>query len=245
MSRKHRSRPVAVNEALLEEDEPVLFDGSFGFSDILRSGGGGDAPPRAGRPDHPRLTLVHPDDNDGLIPLAEDDEDAGGSASADDGPLWSSGEADAVDLKVEQEAAHLAEQVIAGPADRAVGVIDDHSATDDVILRESPAETIDLKSAAANPANPRRTPTGRPMPPLPEPGEISQIAAGHQTRRQTPMRIGSGRLVPARLTWKPGDPFCDSSNRVRRFRWEIMLTAACGTAVCGMGAIWLLGQLIP
>jgi len=245
MSRKHRSRPVAVNEAVMEEDEPVLFDGSFGFSDILKAGGDGDAGPRARGPDHPRLTLVHPEDDDGLIPLAEVEEDTGGRASLDDGPLWFSGEADAVDLRVEQEAADLAEQVMAGLDDEDdVSAIDDHSATDDVILRETPAETIDLKAAAAESADSRPTPTGRPMPPLPEPGELVRIAAG-QTRRQTPMRIGSGRLVPTRLTWKPGDPFCDSSNRVRRFRWEIMLTAACGTAVCGMGAIWLLGQLIP
>jgi hypothetical protein len=80
-------------------------------------------------------------------------------------------------------------------------------------------------------------------PPLPKPGEIAGIAAGLRTKT-TPKRIGSGRLVPSRLTWKPKDPFADAKPKTRRFRWEIMLTAACGTAVCGMGAIWLLRAVV-
>jgi len=56
-----------------------------------------------------------------------------------------------------------------------------------------------------------------------------------------PKRIGSGCLVPARLTWKPRDPLAGRSpSRMQRFRWELMLTSACITAVCGLGCVWLL-----
>lgn len=61
----------------------------------------------------------------------------------------------------------------------------------------------------------------------------------------TPKRIGSGQLVPARLTWKPGDPFGDSGGvSRRRFRWDVMLTSAGITAACGMFCIWVLRTLL-
>lgn len=61
----------------------------------------------------------------------------------------------------------------------------------------------------------------------------------------TPKRIGSGQLVPARLTWKPGDPFGDSGGASRRrFRWDVMLTSAGITAACGMFCIWVLRTLL-
>ena len=80
----------------------------------------------------------------------------------------------------------------------------------------------------------------RPLPTLPSPGSIAKI--GEQKTGTAPKRIGSGRLVPARLTWKPGDPFAGTVNRLakRRFRWEIMLTSASITAASGMGCAWLL-----
>ncbi len=60
-----------------------------------------------------------------------------------------------------------------------------------------------------------------------------------------PARIGSGRLVPARLTWKPRDPFAAGARpEMGRFRWELMLTSACITAVCGLGCVWLLRTLL-
>lgn len=61
----------------------------------------------------------------------------------------------------------------------------------------------------------------------------------------TPKRIGSGELVPARLTWRPGDPFGDTGESgVRRFRWDLMLTSAGVTAACGLACIWLLRTLL-
>lgn len=79
----------------------------------------------------------------------------------------------------------------------------------------------------------------RPMPELPPRGDIARLAG---TKGGLPKRIGSGSLVPAKLTWMPKDPF---GNGVReksapRFRWELMLTSACVTAVCTLGIIWLL-----
>jgi len=61
----------------------------------------------------------------------------------------------------------------------------------------------------------------------------------------TPKRIGSGELVPVRLTWRPGDPFGDTGESgVRRFRWDLMLTSAGVTAACGLACIWLLRTLL-
>ena len=87
------------------------------------------------------------------------------------------------------------------------------------------------------------TATGRPMPELPPRGDIARL--GVRTPGMAPKRIGSGRLVPARLTWKPGDPFAGSSRRrVNHFRWEIMLTSACVTAACGLCCLWLLRTIL-
>ncbi len=116
-------------------------------------------------------------------------------------------------------------------------MIDDHSAAQDVILAASISHTVELRPSTEG----SLTVGGRP--PLPKPGEIAGIAAGLRTTT-TPKRIGSGRLVPSRLTWKPKDPFADVKPKTRHFRWEIMLTTACGTAVCGMGAIWLLRAVV-
>lgn len=80
-------------------------------------------------------------------------------------------------------------------------------------------------------------------PQLPPPGEIARLGVRGSTR--APKRIGSGRLVPARLTWKPGDPFATPTAPKRApFRWELMLTSACITAVCGLGCVWLLRNLL-
>ena len=60
-----------------------------------------------------------------------------------------------------------------------------------------------------------------------------------------PKRIGDGKLVPARLTWKPGDPFGEPTRQNKKtFRWELMLTTACVTAACGMVCIWLLRTVL-
>jgi hypothetical protein len=66
-----------------------------------------------------------------------------------------------------------------------------------------------------------------------------------QKQGLAPKKIGSGRLVSARLTWKPRDPFaCPSQPKTQRFRWEVMLTSACITAVCGLGCVWILRTLL-
>lgn len=87
------------------------------------------------------------------------------------------------------------------------------------------------------------TPTGKPMPPLPSLDGI--VSQGVRKPGVAPRRIGSGRLVPARLTWKPGDPFAGRAERAGKpFRWELMLTAACITSASGLGCIWLLRTIL-
>jgi len=76
-------------------------------------------------------------------------------------------------------------------------------------------------------------------------GAASEGPARAAKPAAAPKRIGSGCLVPARLTWKPRDPFAGRSpSRMQRFRWELMLTSACITAVCGLGCVWLLRTLL-
>ena len=77
------------------------------------------------------------------------------------------------------------------------------------------------------------------------PGEDEPMQPGVCRRGVAPKRIGRGTLVPARLTWKPGDPFGgEELPRDQRFRWEVMLTSACVTAACGMLCVWLLHSIL-
>lgn len=100
---------------------------------------------------------------------------------------------------------------------------------------DEPAEQTDSSSSA--------TMTGKPMPELPPKGSIAALAARRPST--VPKRIGSGRLVPARLTWKPRDPFAMPAPAKRsQFRWDTMLTWACVTAACGLGCIWLLRSIL-
>lgn len=90
---------------------------------------------------------------------------------------------------------------------------------------------------------PAPTMSGRPMPELPPKGEIAALGARRQTA--APKRIGSGRLVPVRLTWKPRDPLSGTTaSPSSHFRWDTMLTTACITAACGIGCIWLLRSIL-
>ncbi len=182
------------------------------------------------------------DDDDGLLRLSPVDE--GDAPRADAGPIWfgADADADAEDLRIDPRSndtctARIPDRTQDRSDGDTLGAIDDHSAAQDVILAASISHTVKLRPSREG----SLTVGGRP--PLPKPGEIAGIAAGLRTKT-TPKRIGSGRLVPSRLTWKPKDPFADVKPKTRRFRWEIMLTTACGTAVCGMGAIWLLRAVV-
>jgi hypothetical protein len=108
-------------------------------------------------------------------------------------------------------------------------VIDDLSAVEDVVLSNPLAESHQVDAPAD----------------LPEVAIETSTPTAFTTTASAPRTIGSGRLVPARLTWKPGDPFAGVVSDVpHHFRWELMLTAACITSVCGLGCIWLLRTLL-
>ncbi len=81
------------------------------------------------------------------------------------------------------------------------------------------------------------------MPELPPRGEIARL--GVRRPGAAPRRIGSGALVPAKLTWMPKDPFGNGIRKqpTSRFRWELMLTAACITAGIGLACVWLFGLI--
>lgn len=62
-----------------------------------------------------------------------------------------------------------------------------------------------------------------------------------------PERVGNGRLQPTKVHWKPGEPLGGAAVKPadrRRFRWDVMLSTACGTAACGMIGIWLIRALL-
>jgi len=74
---------------------------------------------------------------------------------------------------------------------------------------------------------------------------VSAPTQAPSTRKlpETPKRIGGGKLVQTRLTWKPGNPFADATRTdgvPGRFRWELMLSTACGTAVFGLAFFWIM-----
>lgn len=77
-------------------------------------------------------------------------------------------------------------------------------------------------------------------PELPPRGEIAKL--GIRKNGGAPRRIGSGALVPAKLTWMPKDPFGNGIRKQKstRFRWEVMLTTACVTAGAAMACLFLL-----
>ena len=110
---------------------------------------------------------------------------------------------------------------------------DDHSASEDVILCEPTAVLADeLTAELEDNLDAGTTPH-------------ADIAPAYALKTvNTPKRIGSGQLVPARLTWRPGDPFGGAETSKSRFRWELMLTSACVTAACGLCGIWLLRTLL-
>jgi len=133
--------------------------------------------------------------------------------------------------------------------------VGDQSATQDLILCEPPeantrmlqvtldsddlpeepeaeATTNDVEESSPEPV--------QNLPFRPIPTKTSPLRPG-----KTPDRIGQGKLVSARLTWKPGDPFGDGKPRpVEQFSWESMLTSACITAACGLFCVWLLRSLL-
>lgn len=145
----------------------------------------------------------------------------------------------------------------------------DHSSTSDIVLCEPPAAhsamlelrlpspigragaraarrvatdraTEQANSAAGAASTSSGERPARPMPELPPRGEI--VGLGARRTGGAPKRIGSGALVPAKLTWMPKDPFGSGVKEkpVSRFRWELMLTAASLTAVGGLVVVWLL-----
>mgnify|MGYP000527779978 CR=1 FL=1 len=106
------------------------------------------------------------------------------------------------------------------------------------------AESVAALRASATSEN---SPT--PVGPSPERQPVAPAteAAKHPAaaRKEPPRRVGSGQLQNPRLNWRPGAPFGDGPARTHgRFRWELMLTTACGTAACGLVGIWLLRTLL-
>jgi len=113
---------------------------------------------------------------------------------------------------------------------------EDHSAVEDVIL-ENPLGLTHSREPAA--------PEEQLMPVAQATEPVSRSAESLGFARPAPQKIGSGKLNAPRLNWKPGDPFgCSDGPSGPRFRWEVMLTTASITAVCGLGAIWLLRTIL-
>lgn len=113
--------------------------------------------------------------------------------------------------------------------------------------QDRPAKASELPPSCDTPvhSSARNTPSGKPMPELPPKGSIAALGK-RCLPAAVPKRIGSGRLVPARLTWRPGDPFAarSATGQVHRFRWDTMLKAAGITTACGIGCLWILRSLL-
>lgn len=191
--------------------------------------------------DRPKLTLVRPEDHDEsstcLSPDDTVDTAAVSDLEEDFGELW----LESLTGNVAQDA------TVSGVAYKTLGVdvtsehastdrIDedhefhnhDHSAVEDVVI-SNPLESPNVLDDTANSEAP--VVVSKPA---------AAVAAPRGPIRH---RIGSGKLAPTKLNWKPGDPF-GCSDDARRFRWEVMLTTACVTAMCGLSCIWLLRTIL-
>lgn len=203
----------------------------------------------------PKLSLVKGDDEEGSsdrlldVPLGDD-------ASGVEDLVLSQGGSEG--LGADCEAAGLACMAAHrddSPGEAEVFPVGDQSATEDLLLCESPeAETrmlqlshddsilhteLPIEATTDTPEEPSAAPAPN-LPFRPKPAKTSTARPG-----KTPDRIGHGKLVAARLTWKPGDPFGDGRRRsVERFSWESMLTSACLTAACGLLCVWLLHSIL-
>lgn len=197
----------------------------------------------------PSLTLVHDEDDDleeailrdhsqPLDTLVPTIAELASPPAEDDHDTWPwEDEVESSKDLIEQEEVSLPTSVqpSATAANRGDALCreDDHSAYEDVILCEPTAVLGDQSNADLDECGDEAT----------IPHDAQPLAYELKTVN-TPRRIGSGQLVPARLTWRPGDPFGGDAAARARFRWELMLTSACVTAACGLGGIWLLRTLL-
>ncbi len=116
-----------------------------------------------------------------------------------------------------------------------IDAADDESALDEVLVDELPDVEAPIAEAAA---------METPVVEQPVVERISAPVVPQELRAAPPIRVGSGQLSSGRPNWKPGDPFGETVMDAPRFRWELMLTTACGTAACGLAGIWLLRTLL-
>ncbi len=200
--------------------------------------------------DRPRLTLVRPEDHDEASSASLLDDttvmDEQSQTDEDDyGELWlesltgNTGYESTVSGATSETTCALIDEGMVGYStleseDDAEYHHHDHSAVEDVVIENPLAETIGLDEAIEE-AQPVQMPVVAASKPA--------ATLGVQ-RHPVPQRIGSGKLAPTKLSWKPGDPFGCSDDPTRRFRWELMLTTACVTAMCGLTCIWLLRTIL-
>jgi len=113
------------------------------------------------------------------------------------------------------------------------------AAADETVIDQTPeiemraAETVVMETALVDLPIAEQQIAEPVVPPVPR-----------ELKAAPPIRVGSGQLSSGRPNWKPGDPFGESVMDAPRFRWELMLTTACGTAACGLAGIWLLRTLL-
>lgn len=100
-------------------------------------------------------------------------------------------------------------------------VSNDESQTEDLIICRTSAAVPESIQNESHTTDPIATPPSRP-----------------------PRKIGHGKLVNNRLSWKPGDPFGQSAIATTHpFAWERMMKSAALTAVSGLVFVWLLKAL--
>ncbi len=252
MKEKHLiGRPPSPNAAERLEAGMLFDDASLGAFDLDNITSPGHEAEAAARP---RLTLVRPDDE------AMDTVDHGSmigaptseSADEQDDPLdsWPWEEDIDADRRYESPCGKEAESIGAA----SIPLDDDDGALDDLVICNPPAgsaiesrlkdfvrEIDDEETEAEDDREPIEAEDQRVI----GAGRSDLPTSSLGRPAAAPRRIGSGELVPARLTWRPGDPFAgsESANR-RRFRWDVMLTSACITAGCGLACIWLLRTIL-
>ena len=122
---------------------------------------------------------------------------------------------------------------------RAVRVPFDESETEDIVLVRAPIDrnVMDGRSLRFDgEATVEVEPVDEDAP-----NDAAVAVASREKRNRPPKRIGNGKLMAARVQWRPGDPFGQATRApARGFAWNRMVRSACVTAASGLILVWLL-----
>jgi hypothetical protein len=221
-------RPARLGSDDFENDAPSASDASLMSAD------------------RPRLSLVRAEDHDDRCEDSETDSILTEPSNQVPIELAAPCRLELWGETIELESDHCSDIRVADSAlDARLPPLTESFELDDLPSLKSEQIGSPSPSAASESSESECITISNPLAEMPKPETAVAKASAASLTCTAPPRIGSGRLSTAKLTWKPGDPFGGSKEpRSGRFRWEVMLTTACVTALCGLACIWMLRAIL-